>query len=41
MSPSSKTPTRQVKQTAFFGSVDFDIIPKVLTVNGGHPPLQF
>jgi iron complex outermembrane recepter protein len=26
---------RQVKQRAFFGSVDFDIIPKVLTVTAG------
>ena len=27
--------TRLVKQTAFFGSVDFDIIPKVLTITAG------
>ena len=27
--------TRDVKQKAVFGSVDFDIIPKVLTVTGG------
>ena len=26
---------RGYKQTAFFGSVDFDLIPKVLTVSGG------
>ncbi|HEX3847695.1 MAG TPA: TonB-dependent receptor [Steroidobacteraceae bacterium] len=33
--------TRQVKQTAFFGSVDFDIIPKVLTVTAGTRHYQF
>jgi len=32
---------REVKQTAFFGSVDFDIIPKVLTVTGGARHFQF
>ncbi len=26
---------RETKQTAFFGSVDFDIIPKVLTLTAG------
>ena len=26
---------RGYKQTAFFGSVDFDLIPKVLTMTGG------
>jgi len=33
--------TRQVKQTAFFGSVDFDIIPKVLTVTAGTRHFDF
>jgi iron complex outermembrane recepter protein len=33
--------TRQVKQTAFFGSVDFDIIPKVLTITAGTRHYQF
>jgi iron complex outermembrane receptor protein len=33
--------TRQVKQTAFFGSVDFDIIPKVLTVTAGTRHFKF
>jgi len=33
--------TRQVKQTAFFGSVDFDLIPKVLTVTAGTRHYQF
>jgi iron complex outermembrane recepter protein len=33
--------TRQVKQTAFFGSVDFDIIPKVLTVTAGTRHYNF
>jgi iron complex outermembrane receptor protein len=33
--------TRQVKQTAFFGSVDFDIIPKVLTVTAGTRHYKF
>jgi len=33
--------TRQVKQTAFFGSVDFDIIPKVLTVTAGTRHFNF
>jgi iron complex outermembrane recepter protein len=32
---------REVKQTAFFGSVDFDIIPKVLTVTAGTRHYQF
>jgi iron complex outermembrane recepter protein len=32
---------REVKQTAFFGSVDFDIIPKVLTVTGGARHYKF
>jgi iron complex outermembrane recepter protein len=30
-----------VKQTAFFGSVDFDIIPKVLTVTAGSRHYKF
>jgi iron complex outermembrane recepter protein len=33
--------TRQVKQTAFFGSVDFDIIPKVLTITAGTRHFSF
>jgi outer membrane receptor protein involved in Fe transport len=33
--------TRQVKQTAFFGSVDFDIIPKVLTITAGTRHYSF
>jgi outer membrane receptor protein involved in Fe transport len=33
--------TRQVKQTAFFGSVDFDIIPKVLTITAGTRHYNF
>jgi iron complex outermembrane receptor protein len=33
--------TRQVKQTAFFGSLDFDIIPKVLTVTAGTRHFNF
>jgi iron complex outermembrane receptor protein len=33
--------TRQVKQTAFFGSADFDIIPKVLTVTAGTRHYNF
>ena len=33
--------TRQVKQTAFFGSVDFDMIPKVLTVTAGTRHYHF
>jgi iron complex outermembrane receptor protein len=33
--------TRQVKQTAFFGSVDFDIIPKVLTLTAGTRHFNF
>jgi iron complex outermembrane recepter protein len=33
--------TRQVKQTAVFGSVDFDIIPKVLTVTAGTRHYNF
>jgi iron complex outermembrane receptor protein len=32
---------REVKQTAFFGSVDFDIIPKVLTITGGARHYKF
>ena len=32
---------REVKQTAFFGSIDFDIIPKVLTVTGGARHYKF
>jgi outer membrane receptor protein involved in Fe transport len=32
---------RQVKQTAFFGSVDFDLIPKVLTVTAGTRHYNF
>jgi outer membrane receptor protein involved in Fe transport len=32
---------REVKQTAVFGSVDFDIIPKVLTVTAGTRHYQF
>jgi outer membrane receptor protein involved in Fe transport len=32
---------REVKQTAFFGSVDFDIIPKVLTVTAGTRHYKF
>jgi iron complex outermembrane receptor protein len=32
---------RQVKQTAVFGSVDFDIIPKVLTVTAGARHYRF
>jgi outer membrane receptor protein involved in Fe transport len=32
---------REVKQTAFFGSVDFDIIPKVLTVTAGARHYKF
>jgi iron complex outermembrane recepter protein len=32
---------RVVKQTAFFGSVDFDIIPKVLTVTAGARHYKF
>ena len=32
---------RQVKQTAFFGSVDFDIIPKVLTLTAGTRHYKF
>lgn len=32
---------RQVKQTAFFGSVDFDIIPKVLTITAGTRHYNF
>ncbi|HEX4239995.1 MAG TPA: TonB-dependent receptor [Steroidobacteraceae bacterium] len=33
--------TRQVKQTAFFGSIDFDIIPKVLTITAGTRHYNF
>ena len=33
--------TRQVKQRAFFGSVDFDIIPRVLTVTAGTRHYNF
>ncbi|HWG70626.1 MAG TPA: TonB-dependent receptor [Steroidobacteraceae bacterium] len=33
--------TRQVKQTAFFGSVDFDLIPKVLTLTAGTRHYSF
>jgi iron complex outermembrane receptor protein len=33
--------TREVKQTAFFGSVDFDIIPKVLTITAGTRHYNF
>jgi len=32
---------REVKQTAFFGSVDFDIIPKVLTLTAGTRHYKF
>jgi iron complex outermembrane receptor protein len=32
---------REVKQTAFFGSVDFDIIPKVLTITAGARHYKF
>ncbi|MBS0395586.1 MAG: TonB-dependent receptor [Proteobacteria bacterium] len=32
---------RDVKQTAFFVSMDFDIIPKVLTITGGTRWFQF
>jgi iron complex outermembrane receptor protein len=32
---------REVKQTAVFGSVDFDIIPKVLTVTAGSRHYRF
>jgi outer membrane receptor protein involved in Fe transport len=32
---------REVKQTAFFGSVDFDIIPKVLTLTAGTRHFNF
>jgi iron complex outermembrane receptor protein len=32
---------REVKQTAVFGSVDFDIIPKVLTITGGTRHYKF
>ena len=32
---------REVKQTAFFGSVDFDIIPKVLTITAGTRHYNF
>jgi iron complex outermembrane recepter protein len=32
---------REVKQTAFFGSADFDIIPKVLTVTAGTRHYKF
>jgi iron complex outermembrane receptor protein len=32
---------REVKQTAFFGSVDFDIIPKVLTITAGTRHYKF
>ncbi len=32
---------REVKQTAFFASADFDIIPKVLTVTAGTRHFQF
>jgi iron complex outermembrane recepter protein len=32
---------RSTKQTAFFGSVDFDIIPKVLTVTAGTRHFKF
>ena len=32
---------RTVKQTAFFGSADFDIIPKVLTVTAGARHYKF
>jgi iron complex outermembrane receptor protein len=32
---------REVKQTAVFGSLDFDIIPKVLTITGGARHYQF
>ena len=32
---------REVKQTAFFGSVDFDIIPKVLTITAGTRHYSF
>ena len=32
---------RKVKQTAFFGSADFDIIPKVLTVTAGARHYKF
>ena len=31
---------RGYRQIAFFGSVDFDIIPKVLTLTAGDPPLR-
>ena len=33
--------TREVKQTAVFGSIDFDIIPKVLTVTAGTRHYNF
>jgi iron complex outermembrane recepter protein len=32
---------RETKQTAFFASADFDIIPKVLTLTGGTRHFQF
>ena len=32
---------REVKQTAFFGSMDFDIIPKVLTITAGTRHYNF
>ena len=32
---------RDTKQTAFFASVDFDLIPKVLTITGGTRHFQF
>ncbi len=32
---------REVKQTAFFGSADFDIIPKVLTITAGARHYSF
>jgi iron complex outermembrane recepter protein len=32
---------RETKQTAFFASVDFDIIPKVLTITGGTRHFRF
>jgi iron complex outermembrane receptor protein len=32
---------RETKQTAFFASVDFDLIPKVLTITGGTRRFRF
>ena len=32
---------RETKQTAFFASVDFDLIPKVLTVTAGTRHFKF